>query len=347
MIFPAHFRPWYQWRTTSFLILLWSMLMIVPALGGEGMIPLKTEQAPIIDGVLDDPVWQQAPMVTNFKTFTPDFGKSMGHKTEVRMAYDQENLYFAFFCYDDPDEIKTSIAARDQIRQDDWVCINLDSYYDQQSLYAFYINPFGIQGDTRYSNGQEDPGADFVWYSKGTINEEGYAVEIRIPFRSIRYSVRDGKVKMGVIFERKVSRLSIQGTYPALDPELGLSGFLLQSMPLEFEDIKRNTLIELLPSVTYGEGTEFVEGDKERSGGKLDFGLTGKWGISSDLVLDATYNPDFSQVESDARQIDNNPAVFLSFFPNNDPFSRRAQRILSSPERPMRVCFRQSIPERS
>lgn len=280
--------------------------------------PQKVEQAPVIDGVLDEELWQRAPTVTGFRTFVPDYDKPMGYTTRVMMAYDEENLYFAFKCEDEPNLIKTSLAQRDRVRDDDWICINLDSYNDKQSLYALYVNPSGIQMDTRYSNGQEDSGADFIWYSQSTIDDEGYNVEVRIPLKSIRYSVKDGKVEMGVIFERKISRLSIQGTYPPLDPDMG-TAFLIQSMRLEYEGIKANTLLELLPAFTYGEGKELVEGEDVKTGGNAEVGFTGKWGISSDLVMDATVNPDFSQVESDARQIDNN-LRFALFFPERRPF---------------------------
>ncbi|GEM_PF-4375903 len=96
---------------------------------------------------------------------------------------------------------KTSVAQRDKIVADDWVCINLDSFNDQQGLYAFYINPSGIQMDSRFAGGQEDHDADFVWYSKGVIHDKGYTIEVRIPFKSIRYSNKD-RVEMGVIFEK-------------------------------------------------------------------------------------------------------------------------------------------------
>jgi hypothetical protein len=280
--------------------------------------PHKVDNPPEIDGILDDDIWASAPSVTGFRTWAPDYDKPMGYKTTVKMAYDAENLYFAFRCEDEPDLIKTSFAQRDKIRDDDWICINLDSYNDKQSLYALYVNPSGIQMDTRYSNGQEDAGADFIWYSHSTIDDEGYNVEVQIPLKSIRYSVRDGKVQMGVIFERKISRTSIQGTYPPLDPDMG-TAFLMQSMLLEYEGIKPNMLLELLPAFTYGEGTQRVDGENQKTGGIAEFGLTGKWGISSDLVLDATVNPDFSQVEADARQIDNN-VRFALFFPERRPF---------------------------
>ena len=191
----------------------------------DALIPLRTDTPPVIDGKLDDAVWQQAPSVTGFKTFFPDYGKDMPDPTVVYYAYDRENLYFAFRCFDsEPDKIKTSVTRRDNVRPDDWICINLDSFNDQQSLYGFYVNPAGIQGDTRFANGREDDGIDLIWYSAGHIDDKGYTLEIKIPFKSIRFANRE-IVEMGVVFERRVSRRAEQGTYPPLKPERGMFFF--------------------------------------------------------------------------------------------------------------------------
>ena len=125
--------------------------------------------------------------MTGFKTFIPDFGRDLSEETVAYMAYDSENLYFAFDCRDrEPDKIKATLSKRDDIRADDMVCINLDSFNDQQSLYALYINPLGIQMDSRYASNKEDFSFDLVWYSAGRLHDWGYAVELRIPLKSIR-----------------------------------------------------------------------------------------------------------------------------------------------------------------
>jgi hypothetical protein len=171
---------------------IFSFLLPITALPTEilePLVPLRADTPPVIDGKLDDEIWVEAPFVTGFKTFNPDFGKDMVEDTRAYYAYDRENLYFGFRCYDrEPDKIKTSITSRDNIRADDWIAINLDSFNDQQSLYAFYINPMGIQMDARYAAGKEDYGFDTVWYSAGAVDEEGYTVEVRIPFKSIRFA---------------------------------------------------------------------------------------------------------------------------------------------------------------
>ena len=196
--------------------------------------PYRTNVPPVLDGRLDDPVWKRAPTITGFKTFTPDFGIDMVEKTVVYSAYDSENMYFGFKCYDSqPDKIKTTITSRDNVRADDWMCINLDSFYDQQAGYAFYMNPAGIQGDSRYTSVGEDLSFDAVWYSKGVIDSEGFTIEVKIPFKSIRIA-NTNPVNMGVIFERKISRRSEQGTHPALNPDRSIS-FLMQTKKMVFK----------------------------------------------------------------------------------------------------------------
>jgi len=280
--------------------------------------PFKTDTPPVIDGVLDDPVWQKSPSETGFKTYHPDYGRDMKEKTIVSYAYDRENLYFAYRCYDsEPAKIKASVAARDTIRSDDWVCLNLDTFDDQQSLYALYVNPLGIQADSKFEGNQEDFTVDVVWYSAGKIDAEGYAVEIRIPFKSIRYG-RHEPVMMGIIFERYISRLSESGTMPPLDPAQGMN-FLTQNRTLLFTDIKHYTLLELLPAVTHGRDSLLDDGALKNQKGQSDLSLTAKYGITSQLILDGTLNPDFSQVESDAGQVDFNLRYAL-FYPEKRPF---------------------------
>jgi len=286
--------------------------------GNDPLRPLRTTKPPVIDGKIDDPVWKEAPFVTGFKTFVPDFGLDMVEKTEVYMAYDRENLYFAYRCFDSqPDKIKSSITARDNVRPDDWICLNLDSFNDHQSLYAFYVNPAGIQGDSRYSSGREDHSVDVVWYSAGQIDSLGYVVEMQIPLKSIRFSNKN-PVEMSVFFERRISRRSEQGSYPAMSPEKGMA-FLTQMKPMVYDDLKHYTLFELLPAVTYSYKKSAEEGRLATDENRGDISLTTKYGISSKMILDGTYNPDFSQVESDAGQVDINLRYDL-YFPEKRPF---------------------------
>lgn len=297
------------------------------ALSNEPLRPLRIETPPVIDGKLDDPSWQTAPAVTGFKTFIPYFGRDVPEQTTVRMLYDAENLYFAFDCYDpEPMKIKTSLSERDKMRADDWICINLDSFNDQQALYTFYVNPNGIQADGKFAAGAEDMSADIVWYSAGALKDSGYSVEVRIPLKSLRYS--DGNpTTMAVFFERYVSRKTEHSSYPHLSPEKGYA-FASQLMPMVYYDLEHYTLVEVLPAVTYSHRSANNQGRLETTQKQGEASLTAKYGITSDLILDATYNPDFSQVESDAGQVDVN-LRFQLFFPEKRPFFLEGREIFN------------------
>ncbi len=298
---------------------LFIFLSLSPWLTAGGLLrPARAEKPPLIDGVLDDEAWKQAQELSGFKTFIPDFGKDLSETTSAWMVYDEAHLYFAFRCRDrSPEKIKATMASRDTIMTDDFVCVNLDSFNDQQALYAFYVNPLGIQGDSRFASNSEDFSADFVWSSAGRLLEDGYAVEIAIPFKSIRYAGHE-RVEMAVFVERYISRTTEHGSFPEMDPAKGYA-FLSQMRPLELRDIRRSTLVEVLPSVVYDLKHEQQGGSLRRSRSRGELGVTGKLGLSSKLVLDLAWNPDFSQVESDAGQVDANLRSDL-YFTEKRPF---------------------------
>lgn len=284
---------------------------------GQSLKPLRVDLPPVIDGLLEDDAWSGAPMVSNFVTFIPDFGKTQPERTEVLMSYDAENLYFAFRCFDDPSKIKASLSTRDNILRDDWVCINLDTFGDQQGLTAFYINPLGIQAESRFAAGKEDFSVDLVWYSAGRMTKTGYTLEVQLPLKSLRYSDVE-TVTMKVFFERYVSRKSEHGSYPTLDPGKGFA-FLTQMTPMVYTGLRHYTLIEVLPAVVFNQQYLHNNGQFHVSDVRREASLTLKYGITSDLILDGTVNPDFSQVESDAGQVDVNLRTNL-FFDERRPF---------------------------
>jgi len=288
----------------------------------ETIRPLAISTKPIIDGVFDEPFWKQAPSVTGFKTFIPDFDKIPDEQTQVAVAYDEENLYFGYRCFDKPENIKASLSARDKMFADDFVCINLDAQNDQQGLYAFYVNPLGVQGDSRFAAGMEDFSPDYVWYSAGRIDSIGYTVEVQIPLKSLRYA-DNNPTTMGMIFERNISRRGEHSTFPRLDPAKGFA-LLTQMKPVEYENIKHYKLFELLPAFTATRQDVRKQGnlvsDKQESNASLNI----KYGITSDLILDGTLNPDFSQIESDAGQVDINLRNSL-FYPEKRTFFLEGQ----------------------
>ncbi|MCP4153813.1 MAG: carbohydrate binding family 9 domain-containing protein, partial [bacterium] len=171
----------------------------------------------VIDGDLNEDIWEKQPISKQFQSFDPTFGVKSPDETHIWMAYDSKNLYFAFKCNDDqPDNIKTSITQRDNIFDDDFVGVAIDTTGSKQTAYEFFVNPNGIQGDkltTAFSFGEVAP--DFVWYSAGKITKEGYQVEIRIPLKSLRY--KSGKhVPMGVLFTRSSPKTGTRDSWPLL-----------------------------------------------------------------------------------------------------------------------------------
>jgi hypothetical protein len=265
----------------------------------------KTESPPVIDGKLNDPVWQSATRFDGFITFKPDYGKPTTEKTIVLMTYDRKNIYFAFDCRDsEPSKIKAAMSKRDSIDLDDWIGVVLDTFGDKQGGFLFSVNPLGVQLDGMINaDGNGDASFDTIWQSKGTINNQGYCVEVSIPFKSLRYPFKK-KITMGLLVTRYIGRKSEQTSFPELDPAGG--AILTQSQIIELSDIKFERPIEFIPAVTYSQSSIHEEGVLNSTGNNTEFSLTGKVGLTSTLTLDATYNPDFSQVEADAGQIDVN-----------------------------------------
>ena len=281
--------------------------------------PVRTATPPVIDGDLGDAVWQSAPTVTGFKTWMPDYGKDMADQTIVYFAHDAENLYFAFRAFDsEPGRIKASVAARDGITADDWVCINLDSFGDHAVALRPVREPAGHPGrqPVRGRPGglrlrrrlvQRRP------HRQPGLHRRGADSLQEPPVRPARTPSR-----MALIFERCVTRRSEHGTYPPLDPKVG-PNFLTQNVPIEFADIKHYTLLEVLPDVTYDHQMRRRGRLLRRVSSGPEFGLTAKYGVTAQLVFDGAVNPDFSQVEADAGQIDVNLRYAL-FFPEKRPF---------------------------
>jgi hypothetical protein len=283
----------------------------------------KADVPPVIDGVLDDAAWAAGLKYDGFKTFKPDYGKDASQRTEAYLAYDAENFYFAFRCFDsEPSKIKAAMSKRDNVFQDDIIFIVLDTFNDNQSGYSFIVNPLGIQGDGMVNvSGNLEPSFDAVWYSKGRIDDQGWSVEARIPLQSIRFPGRDVQT-WRVMFIRFFTRTSEQVSFPPLDPNYG--SVLGQAQPFQVSGLKYKRIVELLPAFTFGrteEATVESEGDlvRNRDLDITDVSLTGKLGITSDLTLDGTINPDFSQVEADAGQIDFNQRYAL-YYEEKRPF---------------------------
>jgi hypothetical protein len=265
--------------------------------------PVFAKTPPKIDGVLDDEAWQAGSMIDDFfKTYSPLYGEKLPQRTAVYLAYDPDNLYFAFYCYDtEPEKIKTSITKRDNNWNDDWVGFALDTCGARQFGYQFFINPDGIQSDAYLSSsGSDDDSPDYIFDSAGKIVKDGYIVEMRLPLKNFRF-VSGKDVVMNIIFWRRISRLGMSGSWPETKPGFSSMNAMCKII---YGELNSQLLLEILPSITYNKIWERETPDTWIAAyDKVDFGITAKYGITSAITTDFTYNPDFSQVESDSFQV--------------------------------------------
>jgi hypothetical protein len=281
----------------------------------------RATQAPKIDGILDDMAWNDAPLpIGEWVSYSPLRGDKMPEqfRTEVRITYDDRNIYFAFHCFDsEPDKIRTTIARRDTAFNDDWIAVSLDSAATGQTAYHLFVNPSGIQMDALQTSASgEQFDADLVWYSVGRRTDDGYVVEVQLPLQTLRFKSGDD-VRMGILFFRKISRLGVSYSWPAMPPGQWV---FENHARAQFSNLHQPQLIEVLPSTTYGVSQSRATTDRwNRASKKTDVGLSGKFGVTSNITLDGTVNPDFSQVESDAFQVQVNQRYPI-FFSEKRPF---------------------------
>ena len=265
--------------------------------------------------------------MTEFKTFQPDYGKDPSQKTEAYFMYDADNLYFAFRCYDtEPSKIKASLCKRDDMFNDDFVGIILDTYNTMQSGYGFLVNPLGVQGDGMMGiNGDLQGDQDFVWDSKGQIDDQGYTVEYRIPLQSIRFPAGE-TITFRLGYFRQFIRTSEVASAPAIYPDKG--SIIAQTQPIAVSGLKFKRVVEILPAVTYSNRLAANGGALRKDERLTDLSLTAKVGLTTDLTLDGTVNPDFSQVEADAGQVDVNLRYDL-YYQEKRPFFLEGNEIFA------------------
>jgi hypothetical protein len=283
-----------------------------------------------IDGELDDPGWRGAAVAQNFAEHNPGDQTKPDVDTKVWITYDDDNLYVAWMCYDDPTEVRASFCERDQIFSDDYVILCLDTYGEATLAYELAANPYGIPGDLLFSSAQgEDISYDMIFESAGRITDSGWVVEMAIPYMRLRFP---GTVEQTwrVDFWRNRPRESrYQYSWAAYDRDedcwpcqwgtvTGITG------------IKPGTGLDLLPAVVAHQSGS-LDGDGQFTNGvaKSDVSLGVAYDVSSELTAEATINPDFSQVEADAAQIDVN-TTFALFYPERRPFFQEGSDLFNT-----------------
>jgi hypothetical protein len=287
-----------------------------------------------IDGSLDDPGWAGATRIDGFVERTPREGAAPPVETQVLLTYDEMNLYVAFIARDpNPAAIRAALQPRDQLWNDDWVGVLLDPYGDGSLGHYFLSNPIGVQADLQMTPRSEDSSIDFVYATAGRITEEGFTVEMAIPFRSLRVPDREVQ-EWGIMLVRSYPRSNRHYlTWPAWSRNSPCQ--LCELASLEgIRGIRSGGNLEALPSVVVSQGGSLQDSsdpDSFDSGSvqaQPSLGL--KYTFQRGWSAEATMNPDFSQVESDAAQIDVN-TTFALFFPERRPFFQEGMDLYMTP----------------
>ncbi|HUE95890.1 MAG TPA: DUF5916 domain-containing protein [Longimicrobiaceae bacterium] len=280
-----------------------------------------------VDGRLEEAGWAAAPVIDTFTQLDPEEGAPGTERTEVRIAYDDGAIYVGAMLYDSG-PVSTRLVRRDgDFSNSDAFAVILDSFHDHQTAYSFRVNPSGVQQDAVISGGggRGDQSWDPVWEVATRVTEEGWVVELRIPFSQLRFS-RASRQSWGIQLERTIHRKQ-EETIFAFTPKLERGGVPAYGHLEGLEEIRPARRLELLPFVSaraeYREiapAAEVAFDNPFRSGSDYfgDAGLDLKYGITSNLTLDATVNPDFGQVEVDPAVI--NLTAFETRFEERRPF---------------------------
>jgi hypothetical protein len=297
----------------------------------------------VIDGVLDEITWSRAALLTGFSQYVPVDGMAAADSTDVLVWYDEDAIYFGIRAFEPHGAPVATLADRDRLDGDDHVRILLDTFNDRRRALFFAVNPFGVQADGIWNESasargglnsdsgdrQRDLSPDFLFESRGRIVPGGWEAEVRIPFASLRYQA-DNVQSWGIHIVRVVQHSRHQQTWaPARQAH---ASFLAQAGTLrDLTGLRRGLVIDANPVVTArSDGARNAVGRWAYDSPAPEVGLNLRWGVSENLTLNATVNPDFSQVESDAGQLSYDPRQAL-FFPEKRPFFLEASENFVTP----------------
>ncbi len=295
----------------------------------------KLDQQEIhLDGRLDDAAWQAAPSARGFRVWEPDRGGTPAEETVFKVAYDEGAVYFAVACLkkDPAAKISATLTRRDRFTNSDIVAIYIDPYHDNTTGYAFKVNPLGVQLDTYiYNNGDgQDDDWDAVWEAETSRDDQGWYAEIRIPFSAIRFRSAED-MTWGLNVWRYIQAIGQDTSWRTWDR--AQAGFVNNFGQLAgLRGIHAPRQLELLPYFVQGETDHSVVSTptrKDQLDGFQNVGADLKYGITSDLTLNATVQPDFGQVEADPAVLNLSP--FEVSFQEKRPFFVEGGRFFSHP----------------
>ena len=285
---------------------------------------------PVLHGDLSDPAWEAAPVATDFVQAMPHEGEPASERTEARVLYDDDALYVGIRAYDrSPDSIAAPLARRGQTQNSDMLHVIVDSHLDRRTAFHFGVNPVGVKLDLyRYDDHMEDSNWEAVWDVATQIDSLGWTAEFRIPLSQLRYSSAPVQT-WGINFARDIARVPELSTWAPLrvtDQAIVSRSGILHGI----RDLDAGSRIEILP-YSAGELAR-TPGDASdpfwnATDGSARIGADLRMGVTSDLTLDLTVNPDFGQVEADPAQV--NLTAFETFFPEQRPFFQEGSSIFN------------------
>ncbi len=279
---------------------------------------LRAPQTPSIDGRADDALWQRAPMYSEFRQFEPRVDSAPSFKTEFQVGYDEKNLYVFVRMYDPrPDSIMRALSRRDVRGPSDQIKLLIDSYDDKRTGFEFAVNPDGVKRDFVISNdGNEDGSWDGVWDVATLVDSLGWTAEFRIPLSQLRYA-RAASQSWGFGVWRDIERYRERVSWPLWRPTVsGLSSQLGRLNGLEGITTARR--MELTPYTVAKSRQRTMPNARYERDQEFTAGADLKFGITPNVTLDATVNPDFGQVEADPAVV--NLTAFETFFAERRPF---------------------------
>lgn len=288
-------------------------------------------QAPNIDGILDDEAWNQVEWGGDFIGHQPDYKSEPSQKTQFKILYDEKFLYVGIRAFDtEPDKIIKRMSRRDGF-DGDWVEMNIDSYGDKRTAFSFTASVSGVKGDEYISNNGDnwDSTWDPIWYLDTSVDDEGWIAEYKIPLSQLRFANKEVHT-WGIQFTRRFFREQERWTWQPIDPQA--PGWVHLFGELNgITGIRPQKQLEIQPYVV-GSSAKFPkeEGNPYKEKGTESMGNVGvdaKIGLTSDITLDLTINPDFGQVNADPSMV--NLGAFQLFFREQREFFLEGNNILS------------------
>lgn len=289
-----------------------------------------TEGSIVLDGKLDEPIWRNAPSAGGFQKWDPDRGGIPSEETVFKVAYDADAVYFAVACLEnDPANISSNLARRDRFSNSDLVSIYIDPYHDKTTGYNFKVNPEGVLIDAyMYNDGNNDTDWDAVWQAETYHDEDGWYTEVRVPFSSIRYRPAES-MTWGLQVYRYMHGRGEDTAWVIWDRET--RGFTSRFGELRgIRNVNSPRQLELLPYFIQSSLDRSMTGPDDNIDNLSNFGTDIKYGVTADLTLNATIQPDFGQVEADPAVLNLSP--FETFFNEKRPFFIEGSRFFQHPD---------------